>query len=127
MPKLTLMTAQELVELKVGGLGSCIESLGMQWLHLPIKDGQAPDRRFEFLWPMANCILLNELNAGNGIFIHCKGGLGRAGTVVSLLLIESGVSFGDAIARVRAERSGAIETHEQEAWLQRVADTHAFG
>ncbi|HMP63897.1 MAG TPA: ADP-ribosylglycohydrolase family protein, partial [Phenylobacterium sp.] len=45
---------------------------------------------------------------------HCKGGLGRAGTVAARLLTELGHPAEDAIVRVRTERPGALETRAQE-------------
>lgn len=54
--------------------------------------------------------------------MHCKGGLGRAGTVAARLLIEFGQAPEDAIACVRAARPGAIETHQQETYLRQLND-----
>lgn len=114
---MTLMETQELAEFKVSTLGERVESLGMKWIHVPIEDGCAPDHRFEAQWPAVNAFLHDELNQGHSIFIHCRGGLGRAGTIASLLLIEKGSSPANAIARVRAARPGAVETKAQEIWL----------
>jgi len=49
--------------------------------------------------------------------VHCKGGLGRAGMVAALLLIETGDPPGAAIRKVRAVRPGAIETPAQERYV----------
>ena len=56
------------------------------------------------------------------MLVHCKGGLGRAGTVAARLLVELGASPDDAIRRVRDARSRhAIETASQEAHVARCA------
>src|ERR1700726_4324710 len=46
---------------------------------------------------------------GSDVLVHCRGGLGRAGTIASRLLIELGMVPETAIARVRAFQPGAIE------------------
>ena len=50
--------------------------------------------------------------------VHCKGGLGRAGTVAALMLVELGMAPDEAIRTVRAARKGAIETREQERYIR---------
>jgi ADP-ribosyl-[dinitrogen reductase] hydrolase len=49
--------------------------------------------------------------------VHCKGGLGRAGTIAAKLFIELGHSPDDAVRRVRAARPGAIETPSQRDYV----------
>ncbi len=56
--------------------------------------------------------------------MHCKGGLGRAGTVASVLLLQTG-EFREpetVMKAVRKVRVGAIETPEQEEFIRRWAD-----
>jgi ADP-ribosyl-[dinitrogen reductase] hydrolase len=52
------------------------------------------------------------------VLIHCRGGLGRAGTIAARLLIELGIEPKKATASVRAARPGAIETSEQEEFVR---------
>lgn len=53
--------------------------------------------------------------------MHCKGGLGRAGTVASLLLgtYEKGLSADAIMVLVREVRPNAVETVVQEQYLRR--------
>ncbi|MGH7084161.1 MAG: hypothetical protein ACREFN_04140 [Acetobacteraceae bacterium] len=51
------------------------------------------------------------------MFVHCKGGLGRTGTIAARLLIECGRQPHEAMAIVRRARPRTIETPEQETWL----------
>ena len=46
------------------------------------------------------------------------GGLGRSGTVASLLLIELGESNSTVIHRVRERRKGAVENELQENFIK---------
>lgn len=117
----TLVEASELDALNVPDLGQQVEAAGMRWHHLPIVDTQAPDARFEQDWPQVRNQLAETLQAGGKVLIHCKGGLGRAGTVATLLLraMEPDLPLDAAMSRVRSARDGAIETREQERYLAR--------
>ena len=114
----TLLENHEFRLLKVQDLGAETERRGMAWHHLPIIDGGAPDGKFETLWLSAGKMLHAELSRGGLIVVHCRGGLGRTGTVAARLLMERGVMVEEAIRRVRAARLGAIETTEQEDYLR---------
>ena len=87
----------------------------MEWWHLPIRDGKSPPARgFEDKWAVAGEALRDRLRLGFDVLVHCRGGLGRAGTVASRLLVELGERRDEAIRRVREVRPGALETEEQE-------------
>ena len=111
----TLVEDQELAALKVDGLGAAVEDRHMAWLHLPIADVQPPGRDFEAKWAEVGEGLRARLRDGFGVLVHCKGGLGRAGTIAARLLVELGEEPAAAIRAVRAVRPGAIETEAQEA------------
>ena len=46
----TLMEAHEFEFLRVSRLGEVVQELGMRWIHLPIRDVDVPDQRFEKGW-----------------------------------------------------------------------------
>lgn len=116
----TLVTGQELRDLRVEAMGDEVAVRGMAWLHLPIKDVSTPTAHWEAAWREAGPALHTILDDGGRVLVHCKGGLGRAGLVAARLLIERGATPGDAIAAVRAARFGAIETTGQEEYLYRL-------
>jgi protein-tyrosine phosphatase len=113
----TLVEADELRELKISTLGEEVQLRRMEWFHWPIKDYGIPDSEFEASWPTRSTKLRSILAAGGRVLIHCKGGLGRAGTISARLLVEAGVAANEAIAAVRAARPGAVETSQQEGWI----------
>jgi ADP-ribosyl-[dinitrogen reductase] hydrolase len=117
----TLIEPHELVMLRVEPLGEEVCRRGMAWFHLPIKDVSTPDKRFERQWVTAGDQLRNLLRSGQDVLVHCRGGLGRAGTIGARLLIELGMEPYSAIRRVRAVRPGAIETAEQEQYVLAIA------
>ena len=106
----TLVEGHELRSLKVEGLGDAVRRHNMDWIHAPIPDGSIPGVGFERDWPVLGADLRARLRAGDDVVVHCKGGLGRAGTVAARLMAEMGVPPREAIARVRQARPGAIET-----------------
>jgi len=52
------------------------------------------------------------------IAVHCRGGLGRTGTVAGLLLVEFGDKPKTAVKTIRAVRPGSIETTDQEKFIE---------
>ena len=90
----------------------------MDWAHLPIRDVDVPAVPFLSGWPAVRADLLGRLDAGGRVVVHCRGGLGRAGLVAALLLIENGPPAEAAIRTVRAARPGTIETAAQERYVR---------
>ena len=119
---LTLMPSTELEQYRAGHLGAACEAQGMEWYHLPIEDCNVPDQEFETAWLYAGLRLREHLRNGRHVLVHCRGGLGRSGTIAARLLVELGWTPSDAIQAVRAARPGAIETGRQE---QHVRYTHS--
>lgn len=113
----TLLEPKELTLLRVERLGDAVMHRNMLWFHLPIVDVSIPSERFEQQWNVAGEKLRSMLRRRLDLMIHCRGGLGRAGTIAARLLIELGTKPTAAIAKVRAVRPGAIETPEQEAYV----------
>lgn len=115
----SLITEQEFDDLQVRGLPEAVRNRDMEWWHLPIPDGQPPGPDFERAWVRAGEAIRDRLRKGADILVHCKGGLGRAGTVAARLLVELGETPSAAIRKVRRARPGAIENTSQELHVQR--------
>ena len=117
----SLIEEDEIEYLQVGGLGKAVRDRHMEWWHLSIPDGEPPQSDFEEKWTKAGEAIRDRLRLGFDVLLHCKGGLGRAGTVAARLLVELGTCPDDAIRRVRAARPGSIENRLQEAYVERCA------
>jgi len=117
----TLIEPAELTLLRVERLGEEVASRNMRWFHLPITDVSIPGPEFEEKWRDAGRELRSILRSGRDVLVHCRGGLGRAGTIAARLLVELGVDPDKAIAEVRTARPGAIETREQERFVRGIA------
>ncbi len=87
------------------------------WRHHPIKDMLPPDGEFLLNFSDTHSEIINAVRSGFGVALHCKGGLGRSGTIAALLLRDFGFSSRQAIQMVRKTRPGTIETTEQEQFL----------
>ncbi len=111
----TMVQGRELDLLSVRDIGEKCEERGLIWLHCPIPDFDGPGAAFERAWADAGPRAREILRRGGTVVSHCRGGIGRAGTVASRLLIELGAATPDeALRRVRKARPGAVETWEQE-------------
>lgn len=117
----TLIEADEAEMLGVAGLGAGVQARGTAWHHLPVRDLEAPDDAGTEAWHALSPALHRILEGGGRVLLHCRGGLGRAGTIAALILTERGRAASDAVEAVRAARPGAVETDAQERWLARHA------
>jgi ADP-ribosyl-[dinitrogen reductase] hydrolase len=70
-------------------------------------------------WESVGAELRERLRRGEGLVVHCRSGLGRAGTIAARLLVEFGEHPETALEQVRAVRPGAVETREQERYMLR--------
>lgn len=117
----TLMEDSELSALHVKNLGHAVKKAGMTWWHFTVVDGSALKMRQSHdnchTWDLPCALLRLLISLGGKIFIHCRGGLGRTGTLAARILIEEGCEPEKAISLIRKARPGAIETIEQEAYL----------
>jgi ADP-ribosyl-[dinitrogen reductase] hydrolase len=120
----TLVEPMESSLLHVDNLGEEVRRRGMLWFHLPIVDVSTPDEGFERNWEVSGDEIRTVLRSKRDVLVHCRGGLGRAGTIGARLLIELGMEPVSAIERVRTARPGAIETRDQEEYVLGIAVGH---
>jgi ADP-ribosyl-[dinitrogen reductase] hydrolase len=113
----TFMEIHELVRCNVRHIGRAVRERQMAWHHLPIANLDVPGKAFDEAWVASGHDLRAALAAGDRILLHCRGGLGRTGTVAARLLAELGMPAEEAVRRVRKARAGTIETAGQEAYV----------
>lgn len=116
----SLLEEDELEYLHVPDLGDRIREKGITWHFWEVMDGTALRLRNGGSgdpWRQECDTLLHELASGKKVFIHCRGGLGRTGTLAARFLVERGLDPERAIEEVRLARPGALETAEQEDYI----------
>ena len=113
---ISLVSHVELYEAGAQSLGQDIIDHGTRWVHLPIRDFEAPNESFKEAWPDVSERARRALLGGGRVLLHCRGGCGRSGMVALRLMIEAGEAPDEALERLRSVRPCAIETDDQMSW-----------
>ncbi|MFZ5481648.1 MAG: isochorismatase family protein [Myxococcota bacterium] len=112
-----LLGADELADLGVADLGARVTAAGMYCWPLPVRDQGAPS-------PRETSALVEDvlavMQAGGRVLLHCRGGLGRTGTIAACVLVRLGVEPDEAIRVVRTARqsSRCVENAAQEGFVR---------
>ena len=114
---LTLMFEKEMLENNVIKLPKVCQTLQIQWLQLPIVDDEAPKEVFQRRWDNYKHLIFDEINNKGVIAVHCKGGTGRTGTVISLLLLQLGWSADKIKHEIQTLKPKALRIEKQIAYL----------
>jgi len=112
----SLVEDHELVRFSIPNLVKECTDRGMTIHRSPIIDGATP------MPGQAEAIVesvLQDLSKGKRVVFHCRGGLGRAGTLCACTLVALGHSPQDAIDLTRRHREGAIENRTQEFFVKK--------
>ncbi|MHC4955518.1 MAG: phosphatase domain-containing protein [Planctomycetota bacterium] len=93
-------------------------------LHAPVPDMTPPslDQLLRIVGFMQQTV-----EEGGSVAVHCTAGMGRTGTILAAYLVANGSGSGTAIAEVRAQRPGSIETPAQEEVVRRFAELMGAG
>jgi protein-tyrosine phosphatase len=98
--------------------------LGLTFIRFPIGDRDIPDAEIDDLIRE----ILDYLNAGRSVVIHCRAGIGRASLLAACTLVRAGVSAEEAVARISLARGVAVlETDAQREWVRQFAQQRKQG
>ena len=108
----------ELQKLKIPKLVEEAEARGIAIYRSGITDGSVPTPQQAFaIVQFASAMS----RSGHNVVFHCKGGLGRAGTLCACTMVALGHSPQHAIKQTRQYRKGAIENETQELFVHSFA------
>jgi protein-tyrosine phosphatase len=114
---ITMMTSAELMEHQVDSLPRFCADLGMDWYHLPVEDGCAPEMPFTEAFAAHKSALLNLIKSGATMVIHCHGGSGRTGLMAAILMLELGYASAQVKAQIQQIRPKALTSPVQVNYL----------
>ena len=98
---LCLLESQEIKHLGLENQEALCISHSLLYQNVPIVDRGVPELSLlKTLIPQ----LLDEIEKGAHLAIHCYGGVGRTGTVANCLLIASGMSATQALDKIHQSR-----------------------
>ena len=110
---LTLMFDEEIKKNNADSLANVCAQHDIDWLQLPILDDAAPTEAFETQWQAHKSAIIDVINSKGTIAVHCKGGAGRTGLVIGLILLSLGWSHDKAIKEVQKIRPVALKKAQQ--------------
>lgn len=105
----SLMYDKELTKLAATQLPNVCDELALKWFQLPILDDDAPNEDFEQAFNQHLAAMLNILNNQGTVAVHCKGGSGRTGLVIGLLMAQLGYDKAEVISQVQQLRPKALK------------------
>jgi ADP-ribosylglycohydrolase/protein-tyrosine phosphatase len=111
----SLVEDHELILLGIEDLRSQALAAGIRVVRHPIRDAGIP-KDMDAIVRLVR-VVLAAAEAGDNTVIHCRGGLGRSGLLAACCLAAQGHAARSAILTVRAARTGAVETREQERFV----------
>lgn len=119
-----LQEAEELLRLDppetIAQRSLAVAAQTIDFVHLPIEDLAAPT--LDEAEALVRTVL-ERLERGETVVLHCHSGLGRAGTLAACVLVRRGYSASGALALVRFVRPGAVQSDAQERLIQAFAAT----
>ena len=116
---ITLMFDKEMISNDLISLPEVCHNHQLSWFQLPIIDDEAPSKVFESQWEKHKLVILNELNNKGVVAIHCKGGTGRTGTVIALLLLALGWPVDKIVNEVQRVKPQALKIRKQLDYLNK--------
>ena len=114
----SLIQDYELEKLKIPKLVQEAEARGIAIYRSGITDGSVPTPAQAFAIVQFATAMSRS---GHNVVFHCKGGLGRAGTLCACTLVALGHTPQEAINQTRKHRKGAIENETQEHFVHSFA------
>jgi protein-tyrosine phosphatase len=116
----SLLTREEETELDLEGEAAHSRAAGLEFKTFPIPDRGVPPSRREALRFFGT--LMERLETGKAVGIHCRQGIGRSALVAASLLALAGIPPNLALDRISVARGRPVpETEEQRSWVENLS------
>jgi protein-tyrosine phosphatase len=113
----SLLTPREVMELGLQNEAQSCTDRGIRYFSYPIPDRQVPASRPTTLALIKD--IDTWLKAGQGVAVHCWGGIGRSGLLAACTLVAQGFLPQVAFAVIGESRGIKVpETDEQQRWVE---------
>jgi protein-tyrosine phosphatase len=108
----SLLEPEEITELDIAEEKLLCEANGISYLSFPIRDRNIPISKRDALDFARR--LVNLLQDGRSVVIHCRQGVGRSALVAACVLVLGGVSVDKAFEQIENARGCSVpDTEEQ--------------
>ena len=115
---LSALTRPEAEELGLEKESERAGAVGLDFISYPIPDGETPQDLSSFRKLISQ--LVNAIQAGKGVGVHCRGCIGRSTIVAASVLMELGFTAQRALDMIEQSRECMVpDTVEQRDWIQR--------
>ncbi|GHE92136.1 phosphatase domain-containing protein [Thalassotalea profundi] len=114
---ITLMFDEEIEKNSALSIPNECANQDIEWLQLPISDDAAPNQVFEDVWQAHKQNIIDLLNNNGVIAVHCKGGSGRTGLVIGLILLAFGWPSEKVVKEVQKIRPNALKNKVQREYF----------
>jgi protein-tyrosine phosphatase len=118
-----MTTKEEMKNLHAENLPEVCKQNNMQWFNMETDDHKIPGEDSLSKWDQYKGKLVEVINQGGKVAVHCKGGTGRTGVGVAMLLLELGRDGEQAIADVKALKPGAFSIELMVEFIKNQAET----
>ncbi|NTS76501.1 dual specificity protein phosphatase family protein [Catenovulum sp. SM1970] len=115
---LSLMFQNELEKNGAGSIKQACQEQSLAWFQLPISDDAAPDHNFEQAWSEHKDAILAIVKNRGGLALHCKGGSGRTGLVIAIIMNALGIEKDECISKVQAIRPNSMKNLSQRIYFE---------
>lgn len=102
-----LLEQKEMIAYKIPNYLEELAKAGLRAYHFPVVDTTVPKNEEQYK-KLVQKIVTDELRKGFKVLVHCRGGLGRAGTFAASCLIYEKKDPKQAIKMVRKAREHAV-------------------
>jgi protein-tyrosine phosphatase len=113
----SLLESEEVYELGLEGEEKACLNNGLGYISFPIKDRDIPkdENKLESFIGL----LMQKLNDGISVVIHCRMGIGRSSIIAACILLKKGLKAKEIFTEIRKSRGMKVpDTDTQIAWVE---------